>query len=100
MVLAVYILGAIAYFLHHLPRHPLIFSFFLVAAAIVVINNQFYMFLAVKQGRLFALAALPFHLLYHLYNGISFVAGLAHYFWRKLVRRFTGTSINSAASRQ
>ena len=42
IILAVYILVATAYFLTHLPRHPLIFSFFLVAAAIVVINNQFY----------------------------------------------------------
>jgi GT2 family glycosyltransferase len=100
IILAIYILGATAYFLTHLPRHPLIFSFFLVAAAIVVINNQFYMFLAVKQGRLFALAAVPFHLLYHLYNGISFVAGLAHYSWRKLTRRGARASSASAVSRQ
>ncbi|HSW50893.1 MAG TPA: glycosyltransferase family A protein [Bryobacteraceae bacterium] len=100
VVLAVYILGAIAYFLTHMPRHPLIFAVFLVAAAIVVVNNQFYTFLAAKQGRLFALAAVPFHLLYHLYNGISFAAGVVRFYWRKLARRPAAPSRNSAVSRR
>jgi glycosyltransferase involved in cell wall biosynthesis len=39
------------------------------------LNNGFYVFLAEKRGRLFALAAFPFHLLYHFYNGVSFVMG-------------------------
>jgi glycosyltransferase involved in cell wall biosynthesis len=84
IILAIYILSATAYMVAHLPHHYLIFAAFIVAAVIVILNNQFYFFLAVKQGRLFALAAVPFHLLYHLYNGISFVAGLAHYSWRRL----------------
>jgi hypothetical protein len=86
-VLALYILGAILYFMTHLPRHPLILSFFLVAVVIVILNTQFYFFLAVRQGRLFALAAVPFHLLYHFYNGISFLAGLIHYTWKRLMER-------------
>jgi hypothetical protein len=28
------------------------------------------------------MAAVPFHLLYHFYNGISFIVGLARYAWR------------------
>jgi GT2 family glycosyltransferase len=87
--LAVYILLATTYMVAHLPNHYLIFAFFVVTAMIVVLNNQFYLFLAVRQGRLFALAAVPFHLLYHLYNGISFLAGLAHYSWRSLLHRTT-----------
>ena len=98
VVLTVYIVGATLYFLKHLPRHPLIFALFLVAAVIVFINNQFYLFLAVKQGRLFALAAVPFHLLYHLYNGISFLAGFAHHAWKGLPRRTAETKAASAAS--
>jgi hypothetical protein len=43
----------------------------------VILNNQFYVFLAGKRGSLFALAAIPFHLLYHFYNGISFAVGTA-----------------------
>jgi hypothetical protein len=48
-------------------------------------------FLAAKRGKLFAVAAVPFHLLYHLYNGISFVAGLcrhaAHALWSRTHQR-------------
>ena len=49
-----------------------------VVGAVVVLatlNNGFYMFLSEKRGKLFALAAFPFHLLYHFYNGVSFVMG-------------------------
>jgi hypothetical protein len=28
------------------------------------------------------LAAIPFHLLYHFYSGLSFIAGLACYLWK------------------
>jgi GT2 family glycosyltransferase len=99
VVLTIYIAISIMYFLTHLPRHPLIFSFFLVAAAIVMINTQFYAFLAAKQGRLFALAAVPFHLLYHLYNGFSFVAGLLRYSWTKASRREEPARASSATNR-
>jgi len=49
-----------------------------VVTAVVVLatlNNGFYLFLSEKRGKLFALAAFPFHLLYHFYNGVSFVTG-------------------------
>ena len=87
IILGAYVLGAITFMISYLPSHMLIFAFFLVAALIVVLNNQFYLFLAAKQGRLFALAAVPFHLLYHLYNGISFIVGLSHYAWRSLLHK-------------
>ena len=88
-ILGGYILVAIAFMVSRLPAHMLIFAFFVIAALIVTLNNQFYLFMAARQGRVFALAAVPFHLLYHLYNGISFIAGLAHYAWRRLVKRDT-----------
>jgi hypothetical protein len=49
----------------------------IVACALLIatLNNRFYLFLAKKRGRLFAVAAFPFHLLYHFYNGVSFVLG-------------------------
>jgi len=87
IILGAYLIAAFIYFATHLPRHPLILAFFIVATVLVILNNQFYLFLAAQQGRLFALAAVPFHLLYHLYNGISFLAGLIHYGWRKLAGR-------------
>jgi len=46
-----------------------------------VINSQFYIFLAGKRGVAFMLAAMPFHLLYHLYSGVSFIAGVSHHYW-------------------
>ena len=63
----------------HFPKDPLVFACFAVVATIIALNNQFYLFLAAKRGRPFALAAIPFHLLYHLYNGFSFAYGFARH---------------------
>ncbi len=87
IILSLYIVAATAYMVAHLPYHYWIFTFFMVAVAIVILNNRFYFFLAAKRGRIFVLAAIPFNLLYHIYNGISFVAGLAHYSWMKVLRK-------------
>jgi len=87
LIIAVYIVGTTAYMAAHLPYHWIIFSFFVIGALLVFINNRFYLFLAAKRGRLFALAAVPFHLLYHLYNGFSFLAGITHYYWTRLLHR-------------
>lgn len=51
---------------------PLLF----VVALIVAINHRFYSFLGRKHGALFALAAIPFHLLYYVYSTVAFAAGL------------------------
>lgn len=48
-------------------------------AVLVWLNRSFYRYLASVKGGLFALAAIPFHLLYHFCNGISLVAGLLTY---------------------
>lgn len=88
MILGGYIVAAVVFMISRLPAHILIFSLFLISALIVILNSRFYGFLAARQGKLFALAAIPFHLLYHVYNGISFLAGLTHYVCRKLTARF------------
>ena len=67
----------------HFPKDPVVFACFAVVGAIIALNNQFYLFLAAKRGRPFALAAIPFHLLYHLYNGFSFAYGLARHTLRR-----------------
>jgi glycosyltransferase involved in cell wall biosynthesis len=89
-VVGLYILGATIYMTMQLPYHYLIFGFFVLGALLVILNNRFYLFLAARRGRLFAVAAVPFHLLYHLYNGFSFIAGITHYYWTKLVGRRAG----------
>ena len=75
-IIGVYVLLAIGLSISYFPLHPAILSILAILSVLVALNNQFYLFLAAKQGRLSALAALPFHLLYHFYNGISFAVGL------------------------
>ncbi len=70
----------------YLPLHPVFLVLAILALAIIVLNNQFYVFLAGKRGRLFALAAVPFHLLYHFYNGISFGVGTIRWIWNSYRR--------------
>ena len=76
LYLAFSVLACVYYF----PSHSLLFALFLIAAVLGLLNVQFYLFLAEKRGVFFAVAAIPFHMLYHFYNGISFLAGAAR-FW-------------------
>ena len=46
-------------------------------AAVIGLNISYYRWFAQKRGVLFALQAIPVHLVHHLCNGISFVAGTA-----------------------
>jgi glycosyltransferase involved in cell wall biosynthesis len=78
-----YLFFVILFVVIYLPHHPLVFGFFLLLSIVILLNSQFYVFLAGRTGRLLALAAIPFHLLFHLYNGISFLIGGA----RHLIRR-------------
>lgn len=72
----------------YLPSNFLIYSVLMVALVMVALNTQFYLFLAGRKHKLFAVAAIPFHLLYHFYSGFSFVAGLVrHTFSRRPARR-------------
>jgi len=79
-----YLLFVILFVLIYLPHHPLVFCFFLVLSIVVLINSQFYVFLAGRTGRLLALAAIPFHLLFHFFNGLSFLIGLTRYVFRRV----------------
>jgi hypothetical protein len=84
---AAYFLGTVALVAAHLPKDPLIFACFAVLGLVIALNNQFYLFLAAKRGRLFALAAIPFHVLYHLYNGFSFAIGASRFVLRRATRQ-------------
>jgi glycosyltransferase involved in cell wall biosynthesis len=74
-----YLILVILFVLTYLPTHPLVFAFFLVFSIVVLLNSQFYVFLAGRTGRLLGLAAIPFHLLFHFYNGISFMIGMGRH---------------------
>jgi GT2 family glycosyltransferase len=66
----------------YLPAHRLIFASFVVVVLLGLLNSQFYIFLAGKRGVAFMLAAIPFHILYHFYNGLSFLAGMSLHYTR------------------
>ena len=46
-------------------------------AIVIALNHSFYRFLARRRGWIFAVRAIPLHLLYFVYSGAAFVAGCA-----------------------
>ncbi len=75
--------GTVGYILSFMPQHPVIVLPFVILILVLFINSQFYVFLRGRKSFLFALTAIPFHLLYHFYNGISFSAGTVLYWTRR-----------------
>jgi len=65
----------------YLPAHHLMLACFVVLLLLGLLNSQFYLFLAGKRGISFMLAAIPFHLLYHFYSGVSFIIGFVNHYW-------------------
>jgi glycosyltransferase involved in cell wall biosynthesis len=90
-----YILGVVTVSMLYLHDRKFIVTVVSCGLIIGTLNNGFYMFLAEKRGRLFALAAFPFHLLYHFYNGVSFVMGSLLWSARSLKAR-TGGQVGSS----
>jgi GT2 family glycosyltransferase len=74
-----FILVSVGLSLFYLPAHRLLLACFVLLVLIGILNSRFYFFLAGRRGIIFMLAAIPFHLLYHFYNGVSFITGLAFY---------------------
>lgn len=54
-----------------------------LAGAILTLNRSFYSCLKIRRGAPFAMAAIPFRLLYHLGNGISLAAGTVRFCWAR-----------------
>ena len=75
--------GTALFIVSFMPYHPVIVLPFVILIVVLFINSQFYVFLSGRRNFLFALTAIPFHLLYHFYNGISFCAGMALYWSRR-----------------
>jgi hypothetical protein len=91
-----YVLAVVLVSMLYLRDRKFIVTVVSCALIIGTLNNGFYVFLAQKRGRFFALAAFPFHLLYHFYNGVSFVMGSFLWSVRSLTEPFY--SSRSAAS--
>jgi hypothetical protein len=60
------------------------FTAILCAAGFVLLNSEFYGFLARKEGLLFMLLSVPLHLLFHLYSGLGFMWALARHAMRSV----------------
>jgi hypothetical protein len=67
--------------------HHLMLVCFIILLLLGLLNSQFYLFLAGKRGISFMLAAIPFHLLYHFYSGVSFIIGLVNHYGTTLGKR-------------
>lgn len=62
------------------PLWPRLLLMSLPAIALLIhFNRNFYTFLAEKRGGWFALKAMPWHWLYFLYSGLSFIVGVVGY---------------------
>jgi len=55
----------------------------LLLAIFVLFNRSFYAFFKQKRGVMFAVAVIPFHMLYFLYSMVAFVLGTLIYYYRK-----------------
>ncbi len=82
---AVYIAASILLATMYFPAHGLMLAAFLTLATLGLINSRFYIFLARNRGLPFMLAAIPFHLLYFFYCGLSFGAGLLFHLSNRFV---------------
>lgn len=79
----VYICSSLCAAALYFPANRFVFLCFGLLALLGVMNSQFYIFLAANRGVPFMLASIPFHLLYHFYNGFSFIAGAIRYGWTR-----------------
>lgn len=75
-VVGAYCLLAIGVVWIYLPMHPLGTAFLIALLTLVVLNKHFYLFLAGERGKLFALAAIPFHILYFFFSAMAFMLAL------------------------
>jgi GT2 family glycosyltransferase len=76
VVVGVYLLMMIASVWYYLPWHRLEWLFLALVLTLLMLNIQFYAFLAADRGKLFAIAAIPFHMLYFLSSGVAFALAL------------------------
>ncbi|HEX5227898.1 MAG TPA: glycosyltransferase [Bryobacteraceae bacterium] len=93
----IYIAAVIVVSILYLHNSRFIITVVACALIIGTLNNGFYVFLAEKRGKSFALAAFPFHLLYHFYNGVSFVMGSVLWSARILKQR-SSASVKSPST--
>lgn len=76
-----YFAGALLVVAIHFGGYPPAILFSALLGAVVLLDARFFAMLASKHGRLYATAAVPFQLLFHLNCGIGFLIGAARFLW-------------------
>lgn len=94
----VFICGSLCISARYLPMHHLILTLFAVLFLLALLNSQFYIFLAGKRGIAFMLAAIPFHLLYHFYNGLSFMIGVCRHYRVLVTHQHPPSAVESSSA--
>jgi hypothetical protein len=69
----------------YFPWKPMAILLPLLLAGLLLANQQFYLFLAAERGKFFAVAAIPFHLLYFFSSGVAFLLELVRFHIGKLL---------------
>jgi len=75
--------GIYGFNLFRILEHPAAYGFYATTVILILLNAEFYLFLASRMGGSRALAAIPLHLLFFLYSGVASILGVLKY----LVRR-------------
>ena len=70
----------------HNLYHLWILLAFALLGGTVLLNLRFYLFFARVKHPLFGLAVIPLHVLYFLYSGFAFAAGVALHLWHSVTR--------------
>jgi hypothetical protein len=73
----------------YFPWAPIGCIFLLLMLTLLLLNLQFYVFLAGNRGKLFALSAIPFHLFYFASSGVAFSIALVRHGYGKLRKPLT-----------
>jgi GT2 family glycosyltransferase len=78
----IYLVFALLFAGSYLRHHIAALLLFTLFSGIIVLNARFYVLLAARRGRIFAIGAIPFQLLFHFYNGLAFSYGAGLYWLR------------------
>jgi glycosyltransferase involved in cell wall biosynthesis len=95
---AAYLMASLVFICSFMPARVPVFCFYVLILSIVGINHRFYFFLGRRMGWITVLAAVPFHMLFYFYSGISFLTGVAGLTWKGLFRSCADKVLGKAAN--
>jgi GT2 family glycosyltransferase len=98
LLVGLYLLAAVGLCLSYFPYHRFVLVLSLLLLVVIALNNQFFLFLAARRGRAFAVAAIPFQLLYFFYCGVAYAIGWFRYRFRRVLGLADGVSPAAAAT--